>query len=216
MSTAHITSVRTYVFVFAALIVFTLSTVLVAKYDFGWLNTPVALTIAVTKATLVVVYFMTSGLFRPQDERFRADVRRFVDDSLRPQAAALEKAQVFPRRAIALCARHGCLSTDPRKNAVLAEEMPRCESSGLARGDIARVIPHNVSLRSWEILMGLLELPRERLFADNIASNGHVIAADNFINLKDATDRGLVTPGDRLLLFNFGFGANWACMVVEH
>jgi len=75
---------------------------------------------------------MTSGLFRPQDERFRADVRRFVDDSLRPQAAALEKAQVFPRRAIALCARHGCLSTDPRKNAVLAEEMPRCESSGLA------------------------------------------------------------------------------------
>jgi cytochrome c oxidase subunit 4 len=58
MSTAHITSVRTYVFVFAALIVFTLSTVLVAKYDFGWLNTPVALTIAVTKATLVVVYFM--------------------------------------------------------------------------------------------------------------------------------------------------------------
>jgi cytochrome c oxidase subunit IV len=58
MSTAHITSVRTYVFVFAALIVFTLSTVLVAKYDFGWLNTPVALTIAVTKATLVVIYFM--------------------------------------------------------------------------------------------------------------------------------------------------------------
>ena len=75
---------------------------------------------------------MTSGLFRPQDERFRADVRRFVDDSLRPQAAALEKAQVFPRRAIALCARQGYLSTDPHKNAVLAEEMPRCESSGLA------------------------------------------------------------------------------------
>jgi hypothetical protein len=48
---------------------------------------------------------MTSGLFRPQDERFRADVRRFVDDALRPQAGALEKAQIFPRRAIALCAR---------------------------------------------------------------------------------------------------------------
>src|SRR5262245_18574206 len=58
MSTAHITSVRTYVTVFAALIVFTLATVLVAKYDFGWLNTPVALGIAVTKASLVVIYFM--------------------------------------------------------------------------------------------------------------------------------------------------------------
>jgi len=110
------------------------------------------------------------------------------------------------------------------KNEIIAAYFPTAQrvvhdtldGIGLARGDIARVIPHNVSLRSWEILMGLLELPRERLFADNIAPNGHVIAADNFINLKDAADRGLVRPGDRLLLFNFGFGANWACMVLEH
>src|SRR5262245_26119279 len=110
------------------------------------------------------------------------------------------------------------------KNEIIAAYFPTAQrvvqdtlqSVGLARTDIARVIPHNVSLRSWEILMGLLELPLERLFADNIASNGHVIAADNFINLKDATDRGVVHAGDRLLLFNFGFGANWACLVVEH
>jgi 3-oxoacyl-[acyl-carrier-protein] synthase III len=110
------------------------------------------------------------------------------------------------------------------KNEIIAAYFPTAQrvvqdtlqSIGLSGTDIARVIPHNVSLRSWEILMGLLGLPRERLFADNIAPNGHVIAADNFINLKDATDRGLVQPGDRLLLFNFGFGANWACMVIEH
>ena len=58
MSTSHIATVRVYVTVFLALIVFTGITVLVAKYDFGWLNTPIALTIAVTKATLVVIYFM--------------------------------------------------------------------------------------------------------------------------------------------------------------
>jgi len=58
MSTAHIATVRVFVTVFLALIVFTGITVLVAKYDFGWLNTPVAMTIAVTKATLVVIYFM--------------------------------------------------------------------------------------------------------------------------------------------------------------
>ena len=40
-------------------------------------------------------------------------------------------------------------------------------------------------------------------------------AADTFINLKDAEDEGRVRPGDRLLLFTFGFGANWACMVLE-
>lgn len=58
MSSAHITPVRTYVAVFLGLLVFTLVTVWVASRDFGFLNTPVALTIAVTKATLVIWYFM--------------------------------------------------------------------------------------------------------------------------------------------------------------
>ena len=45
---------------------------------------------------------------------------------------------------------------------------------------------------------------------------GHTIAADNFINLRDATDSGLIRKGDLLLLFTFGYGLNWSCMVVEH
>ena len=83
-------------------------------------------------------------------------------------------------------------------------------------GDVACVIPHNVSRRSWEILLNLLGIGRERLFAENIAAIGHIIAADNFINLKDAADRGVIKRGDQVLLFNFGFGANWGCMVLEH
>jgi 3-oxoacyl-[acyl-carrier-protein] synthase-3 len=81
--------------------------------------------------------------------------------------------------------------------------------------DVSLVLPHNVSLRSWQILLPLVGLSDNRLFADNIAAKGHVIAADNFINLKDAWDQGRITPGDRLLLFTFGFGANWACLAVE-
>jgi 3-oxoacyl-[acyl-carrier-protein] synthase III len=90
------------------------------------------------------------------------------------------------------------------------------ESAGVRREEIAWVIPQNVSRRSWEILFELLELRTARLFADNIAAVGHVIAADNFINLADAMSRQLLQPGDRLLLFNFGFGANWSCMLLEH
>ena len=89
-------------------------------------------------------------------------------------------------------------------------------AAGLQRDDVAWVIPQNVSRRSWDILMELLDLPRARLYADNIASKGHVIAADNFINLSDAMRDGMLSPGDRLLLFNFGFGANWNCMLLEH
>jgi 3-oxoacyl-[acyl-carrier-protein] synthase-3 len=83
-------------------------------------------------------------------------------------------------------------------------------------GELAWIIPHNVSRRSWEILLGLLGISRERLFDENISAIGHIIAADNFINLKDAADRGKINRGDKLLLFNFGFGANWGCMLLEH
>jgi 3-oxoacyl-[acyl-carrier-protein] synthase-3 len=78
------------------------------------------------------------------------------------------------------------------------------------------IVPHNVSLRSWEILLGLLDLPREKLFADNIARVGHTVASDNLLNLRDLLDSGRVRDGDRLLLFTFGYGLNWSCLVVEH
>ena len=58
MSTAHVTPVRVYVTVWLCLVAFTAITVLVAAHDFGRLNTPVALGIAVTKATLVILFFM--------------------------------------------------------------------------------------------------------------------------------------------------------------
>ncbi|MFZ0564524.1 MAG: 3-oxoacyl-[acyl-carrier-protein] synthase III C-terminal domain-containing protein [Terriglobales bacterium] len=81
---------------------------------------------------------------------------------------------------------------------------------------VSCILPHNVSLRSWEILLGLIHIGREKLFAENIAKIAHVIAADNWINLRDASESGRLHPGDKLVLFTFGFGANWACMVLEH
>jgi cytochrome c oxidase subunit 4 len=54
----HVVSVSTYVAVFLALMVLTGATVWASGHDFGAMNTAVALTIAVTKATLVVLFFM--------------------------------------------------------------------------------------------------------------------------------------------------------------
>jgi cytochrome c oxidase subunit 4 len=58
MSTAHITPVRVYVTVWLCLIILTAATVYVASLDLGFLNLAVGLGIAITKASLVVVYFM--------------------------------------------------------------------------------------------------------------------------------------------------------------
>ena len=54
----HIVSRRIYFAIFAVLVVLTVVTWSVAKLDLGKMNAVVALTIAVIKATLVVLYFM--------------------------------------------------------------------------------------------------------------------------------------------------------------
>lgn len=54
----HVVSVKTYLAVFLALMLLTGITVWAAGQDFGALNTVVALAIAVTKAGLVVMFFM--------------------------------------------------------------------------------------------------------------------------------------------------------------
>ncbi len=54
----HVVPVRIYFTIFAVLLVFTAVTVIVSGIDLGRMNTVVALTIAVTKAVLVLLYFM--------------------------------------------------------------------------------------------------------------------------------------------------------------
>ena len=56
--TEHVASIKSYLLVFAALMVLTAVTVAVAFIDLGILNDILALTIAVTKAILVVLIFM--------------------------------------------------------------------------------------------------------------------------------------------------------------
>jgi cytochrome c oxidase subunit IV len=54
----HISPKSTYITIFGALMVCTILTVLAAFINLGDLNFPVAITIAVFKATLVVLFFM--------------------------------------------------------------------------------------------------------------------------------------------------------------
>jgi len=56
--TAHTLSLRTYLGVFATLAALTVLTTAVAYVDLGFFNVIVALTIAVSKALLVVMFFM--------------------------------------------------------------------------------------------------------------------------------------------------------------
>jgi 3-oxoacyl-[acyl-carrier-protein] synthase III len=112
---------------------------------------------------------------------------------------------------------------DSMRNEIVASYFPTARHvidealrrAGWDAADVSAVLPHNVSARSWDILLGLVGIPRERLWDRNIARVGHTLAGDNFINLRDALDDRSVKPGDRLLLFSYGYGAHWTALALE-
>jgi 3-oxoacyl-[acyl-carrier-protein] synthase III len=110
------------------------------------------------------------------------------------------------------------------ENEIVAAYFPTAKSvierallkADLTIEDISLVIPHNVSARSWEILGKLIGCPPHLIYTKNIPCVGHTIASDNILNLQTATAEGRISKGDYLLLFTFGYGLNWACMILEH
>jgi cytochrome c oxidase subunit 4 len=54
----QIVPISTYLKVFAALVVLLVATVAVAQVHLGYLNTPIAMFIALAKAALIVLFFM--------------------------------------------------------------------------------------------------------------------------------------------------------------
>lgn len=114
-------------------------------------------------------------------------------------------------------------NTDAMRDEVVASYFPTARfvaertigNAGWKPADVDWIIPHNVSMRSWQILSGLLRLPNAKLWSENIARHGHTLAGDNFINYRDALDAGAIEAGQRVLLFSYGFGAHWTGLAVE-
>ena len=97
--------------------------------------------------------------------------------------------------------------------AMLVEES--LDRAGLNRADIRWVVPQNTNTKAWEILSRLLELSDEQAFFPSMAGTGHVISADNIINLAELAESGNLRSGDKVLTFMAGFGSNWQCAILE-
>lgn len=87
--------------------------------------------------------------------------------------------------------------------------------AGLTFDDLDVVIPHNLSLRAWDVLAQVLGVPREKLYTTNISRFGHAVTADNVINHLNAVKDGRIGKGARVAWFVTGFGAHWNCMILE-
>ncbi|MEU8484019.1 beta-ketoacyl-ACP synthase III [Streptomyces sp. NPDC048641] len=76
-------------------------------------------------------------------------------------------------------------------------------------GDVDRFVAHQANARILKEVAERLQLPAQRQVS-NIEHVGNTGAASIPLALADAASRGLLTPGQRVLLTSFGAGLTWA------
>ncbi len=87
--------------------------------------------------------------------------------------------------------------------------------AGITLADIRFVVPQNTNRKAWQILSRLLGLDPSQAYFPSMATTGHVISADNIINLAALRESGELKPGDKILTFMAGYGSNWQCALLE-
>ena len=87
--------------------------------------------------------------------------------------------------------------------------------AGMTLADIRFVVPQNTNRKAWQILSRLLGLDPVQAYFPSMATTGHVISADNIINLAALQESGQLHAGDRLMTFMAGYGSNWQCALLE-
>lgn len=120
-------------------------------------------------------------LFSPDHQRFRAEVRAYIDANLTPFVDEWERAETLPRSVIEGLGRSNLLGLaysrewggsglDFGYNVVLAEELPRCRALGVALSILAQtnIVPP---------LLARLGTPEQRRQYLTPSLQGHLIGA---------------------------------------
>jgi len=100
----------------------------------------------------------------------------------------------------------------PTSRAVIEQLLESCE---LKASDIDVLVPTGVNRSSWEILLRLVGVSKDRMYQAG-PSFGHTVSSDSFLLLKEMRRRKDVPLGSRVLLFTYGFGSTWCSMLLEH
>jgi 3-oxoacyl-[acyl-carrier-protein] synthase-3 len=87
--------------------------------------------------------------------------------------------------------------------------------AGLTAGDLDWVVTQNMNDKAWQILCRLLRIDFGKVWCPSMPDVGHVISADNIINLEQLAAAGRLRPGMRIALIMAGFGLNWQCLILE-
>jgi 3-oxoacyl-[acyl-carrier-protein] synthase III len=99
----------------------------------------------------------------------------------------------------------------PTSRAVIRELLA---TAGMSANDVHWILPTGVSKSSWDILANIASLDPSRIYRAP-ANFGHTIAADNLLHLESLLESKRALPGDRMLLFTYGFGSTWCGLILE-
>ncbi|WP_260955671.1 3-oxoacyl-[acyl-carrier-protein] synthase III C-terminal domain-containing protein [Pseudomonas citri] len=77
------------------------------------------------------------------------------------------------------------------------------------------IAPHNVNLSSWQKIADELEIPRSRIFLQNVPRYGHCFGADPYLNLAALIRDQQLSPGDKVMLVSVGMGATFSSLLLE-
>jgi 3-oxoacyl-[acyl-carrier-protein] synthase III len=86
--------------------------------------------------------------------------------------------------------------------------------AGLGIADVDLFIPHQANLRIIDYAVNRLHMPREHVFL-NIDRYGNTSSASIPIALCEAEARGLLQPGDTVVMVGFGAGLTWGAGAIQ-
>lgn len=86
--------------------------------------------------------------------------------------------------------------------------------AGLTTDDIQWIIPHQANYRIIETAAKYLKVPLDR-FIINVDRYGNTSTASIPIAAVEAIEKGLIKPGDKIVLVGFGGGLTWGALTAE-
>ncbi len=88
------------------------------------------------------------------------------------------------------------------------------ERNKLGPQDIAWLLPHQANMRIMSAVAKTLKIPVEKVYI-NVDRLGNMSGATIPIGLAEMDEKGLLKPGDRLLMVAFGGGLTWAATLIQ-
>ena len=88
------------------------------------------------------------------------------------------------------------------------------EKNGTTLDKIEFVVFHQANKYMLDYVRSKINIPKSK-FYNNLLKTGNTVSSTIPIALKDCMDKGLLVPGDRVLLAGFGVGLSWAGTIIQ-